>query len=375
MLNRKWLFAGVVLALIGIGLLVRGFWSPDGAVAQSPAAQRAVPVEVATAEKKIAPVTVDALGNVTPIASVAIKARLDSEIVAVHFADGAAVKTNDLLFTLDSRAIETEIKRVEAVLGSARAQLEQNERDVERYTDLVAKNAASLVTLQNAKTQVNIWRSTAESSAAQIESLKVQLSYCTIRAPISGRISAAAMKIGNVVRAADAAPLATINQMSPVYVSFTVPQRVLPDLRRALAAETATLEAFVPGDPRRAGGQVTMIENTVDQSTGMATIRATMPNDNEILWPGTLVSVRLTLRSEEAVVVPTVAVQVSQTGTFVFIIRDDVATVQPVKVERSEGLYSMIASGLAGGETVVTDGQLLLSQGTKVAPRPRKAGS
>src|SRR2546425_1141147 len=193
MTKRAWVFGGVALAaLAGAVFVTKAFWSPEGAVAQAPGGQqgsaRTVPVELATAVRKPVPVRVDALGTVTTIASVAIKPRIDTEIVGVHFSDGATVKQGDLLCTLDGRTIETEIKRVDAVLTSAKAQLEQNERDVQRYTELVARNATTLVTLQNAKTQVNIWRASAESSAAQIESLQVQLSYCTIRAPISGRI-------------------------------------------------------------------------------------------------------------------------------------------------------------------------------------------
>src|SRR5476651_1770720 len=161
--------------------------------------------------------------------------------------------------------------------------------------------------------------------------------------------------------------------MAPVYVSFTVPQKVLPEIRQALAAETATIEAVIPGEQKRANGQVTMIENTIDPTTGMATIRATMPNEGEVLWPGTLVTTELTLRIEDSVVVPSPAVQVSQTGSFVFVINDNVAKVQPVVVSRTVGNQSIIESGLSGGETVVTDGQLLLSNGTRVNPRGAKA--
>jgi RND family efflux transporter MFP subunit len=155
-----------------------------------------------------------------------------------------------------------------------------------------------------------------------------------------------------------------------------VPQKNLPDIRKAIAAETATVEAIVPGDQKRASGQVTMIENTVDPATGMATVRATMPNKDEVLWPGTLVTTDMTLRNEDGVVVPSNAVQVSQTGTFVFVVKDGVAQVQQVQVERQIGIESVIASGLKGGETVVTEGQLLLSSGTRVNVRPPKvAGS
>ncbi len=371
MTKRKWLFGVAALALIGVVLLIRGFWTSDGAAARSQA--RVVPVEVATVDRKPMPVRIESLGNVTPIASVAIKARVDTTITAVHFRDGAEVKQGDILFTLDGRQIEADMKRVRAVIDGAQATLEQAQRDVERYTDLVARNATPIVTLNNAQTLVNVSRATADSNRAQLENLKVQLDFCTIRAPISGRISMANVKVGNFVRQADTAPMATINQMAPVYVSFTVTQKVLPEIRAALAANSATIEAIVPGDTKRASGQVTMIENTVDPATGMVIIRATMPNKDELLWPGTLVTTELTLRVEpQAVVVPSTAVQVSQTGNFVFVINDEVAKVQPVKVERTVGDQSVIGSGLNGGEIVVTDGQMQLSNGTPVSTRKAK---
>src|SRR5262249_6703976 len=239
MKKRTLVLAGVAaLAAIGIVAAIRGnLWS-DGAVAQSPRGNApAAPVEVATAMKKTVPIRVEALGSVTPIASVAIKPRIDSEIVGVHFRDGAMVREGDLLFTLDSRAIEAQIKQVQGILDGAKANLEQAERDVARYTELFAKNATTQVTLNNALTQANIYRASVASNTGQLENLMVQLSYCTIRAPISGRASMAMVKVGNFVRQADLTPLATVNQTAPIYVSFTVPQRSLADVRQALAAE------------------------------------------------------------------------------------------------------------------------------------------
>ena len=375
MTKRKWLFGVAALALIGIALLVRGLWTGDGA-ARTQAPARVVPVEVAVAVRKAVPVRIGSLGSVTPIASVAIKARVDTTITAVHFRDGAAVKKGDLLFTLDGRAIEAQIAQTEGAIARDKAQLDGALRDVARYTDLVAKSATPVVNLDNAKTQADVYRAAIKSDTGLLENLKVQLSYCTVTAPIDGRISAAAVKVGNFVRQADTAAMATINQMAPVYVSFTVTQKVLPEIRQALAAETATIEAIIPGEKKHAAGQVTMIENSVDPATGMVIIRATMPNKDELLWPGTLVTTELTLRTEQAVVVPSNAVQVSQTGTFVFVIVNNQAKVQPATVERTVGDLSVIGSGLTGGETVATDGQLLLSNGTRVNPRNAKtAGS
>ena len=277
LISRKWKIAAAALAFLGIALLVRGFWTTDGAAQSKGPAARVVQVETATAERKKVPVRLDALGTVTPMASVALKARVDTTIVGVHFRDGGHVNMGDLLFTLDCRAMEAQIAQTEGMVARDKAQLAGAERDVARYTDLVAKAATPVINLDNAKTQSEVYKAAIVSDEGSLQNLKVQLSFCTVTAPISGRISAANVKVGNFVRQADLTPMATINQMAPVYVSFTVPQRNLPDIRQAIAAETATVEAAVPGEVKRASGQVSMIENTVDPATGMAMIRATMP--------------------------------------------------------------------------------------------------
>ncbi len=384
MTSRKLLLVILVLAVAGAVYLARDYFTGEqGAVRAQGGAERVVPVAVAQAEHKKVPVILDALGTVTPIASVALKPRLESAITAVHFRDGAHVEKGELLFTLDCRQIEADMKRVQAVIDGAQASLEQAQRDVARYSDLVERNATPIVTLNNAQTAVNVSRATAESNRAQLENLKVQLGYCSIRAPISGRISMANVKIGNFVRPADTAPMATIIQTAPIYVSFPVPQKNLPGIREAIAAETATVQVNIPGDTHRAEGAVTMIENTVDVSTGTAMIRATMPNKDELLWPGTLVNTRITLRVEDAVTVPSGAVSVSQDGNFVFIVEDGKAKAQQVVVARQAGDDSVIESGLKGGETVVTEGQAFLSNGTRVrvqggagqSPSGKPAGS
>ncbi len=378
MIKRKWLFGVAALALIGIAVLARGFWTSDPAAAARAQGQGtgAVPVEIGKAVRKKVPVRLDALGTVTPIASVAIKARIDTTIDNVHFQDGAHVTRGALLFTLDCRAVDAQIVQTQGNIARDQAQLHGAELDVARYTSLVAKNATSQQTLDTAKTAAETFQASIKADQGLLENLKVQRSYCTITAPITGRISAANVKVGNFVRQADTSPMATINQMAPVYVSFTVPQKNLPEIRSALAAKTATVEAIIPGDQKPTTGQVTMIENTVDASTGMATIRATMPNEDERLWPGTLVTTEMTLRVEEAVVVPSVAVQVSQAGNFVFVVdNNNVVKVQHVTTQRQVDKETVISSGLNGGETVVTDGQLLLSNGTHVSPRPTNSAA
>jgi multidrug efflux system membrane fusion protein len=368
--------AGAETGVLPSGLIPSSWnpWAPKASTAQAPR-ERNVPVDVAVAVKKRVPVRVDLLGTVTPIASVAVKTRVDTEILAVHFQDGAVVRAGDILFTLDARAIEAQLHQAEGTLAKDQAQLEGAERDVRRYTDLVSKGATPVTNLDNSKTQVATFEGSIKADQALIDNLKVQIGYCTLRAQISGHVSMAAVKVGNFVRQADLTPLATIMQTAPVYVTFSLPQRSLPELRASLANESANIEVLVPGDPRKAAGQVTMIENTVDATTGTVPVRATMPNTDEILWPGTLVTVRLNFREEDAVTVPSIAIQVGQDGAYVFVVKDGAASVQRVKVARTLESESVLESGLDGGETVVTEGQLLLNNGSKVSARQTKAGT
>src|SRR5262249_36405684 len=328
-MKKRTLVAGAVVVLVAAGAIVvatrGGLWS-GGAVGQAARQDgpRAGPGEVGAAVKKVGPGRLEGLGTGAPIANVGGKARVGRRKHAGALPDGALVREGDLLFTLDSRTLEAQVRQVEGLLAGAKANLEQAERDVARYTELLAKNATTLVTLQNARTQTNIYRASVDSNTAQLENLNVQLSYCNIRAPITGRASMAMVKVGNYVRAGDAT-LASIIQTAPVYVTFALSQSYLPDLRQALANESATVEAIIPGEPRRASGQVTMIENSVDAPTGTVPVRATMPNTDELLWPGTLVTVQLTFREEAAVTVPSTAIQLSQTGSYVFVVQGDVA--------------------------------------------------
>jgi membrane fusion protein, multidrug efflux system len=373
--NSLILIAGVVGIAAVVAYATRSSWMGSGATAQGPQRPRMVSVELAKAERKTVPVDVDAIGTVTPISSVALKSRVETTIVSVHFEDGAKVAENELLFTLDSRQIDAQIEQAEGTLAKDQAQLEGAQRDLRRFTELVGKGATTQVNVDNAKTQSDTLSATIKADQAALDNLKVQKSYTLIRAPFAGRISAANVKVGNFVRPADTAPLAVINQMAPVYVTFAVPQRVLVDLRDAMTKGDSGVTATIPGHQRSESGKVAMVENTVDATTGMVTVRGIMNNENETLWPGTLVATKLVIRNEDAIVVPTVAVQRSQNGNYVFVVKDGAAVQQPVKVDRTSQGVSVISEGLTGGESVVVDGQLLLSNGTRVEPRAKKAGA
>src|SRR6202158_3608887 len=376
MKKRNLIFSAGVLAIAALAaFFTRASWMGGGASAQGPQRARVISVELAKAERKPEPVDVDSIGTVTPISSVALKSRVETTSLAVHFEDGAKVSEGDVLFTLDARQIDAQIEQAEGMLAKDQAQLEGAQRDFRRYTDLVGKGATTQVNLDNAKTQADVLIGTIKADQSALDNLRVQKSFTVIRAPFAGRISAANVKVGNFVRPADTAPLAIINQMAPVYVTFAIPQRVLVELREAMAAGSSRVIATIPGHQRSEDGKVAMVENSVDSTTGLITVRGIINNESETLWPGILVATKLIIRAENSVVVPTVAVQRSQNGNYVFVVKDGVAKVQPVKVDRTFQGTSVIAEGLSGDENVVVDGQLLLSDGSRVEPRASKTGA
>src|SRR5690349_16782631 len=248
MKKRNWIIIAGALGIVAAGAFFsRSYWMGGNASAQAPQRPRTISVELAKAERRAVPVDVDAIGTVTPIASVALKSRLETTIVAVHFEDGAKVNEGDLLFTLDARQIDAQIEQAEGTLGKDKAQLEGAQRDLRRYTELVGKGATTQVNVDNAKTQSDTLIATIKADQAVLDNYRVQKSYTEIRAPFAGRISAANVKVGNFVRPADTQPLAVINQMAPVYVTFPVPQRVLVELRQAMAKDGPKVIATIPG--------------------------------------------------------------------------------------------------------------------------------
>ena len=335
---------------------------------------RTVAVAVAKAAVKTLPYRVEAPGSVQPVVSVSIRARVDSQVDKVLFADGAAVKAGELLFTLDARAITAQIAQAEATLARDQASLVKANRDVERISGLVAKGTTAKVTLDDARTNVEVLAATVKQDEANLDNLRAQRSYYDIPSPAQGRVGISGVRPGTVVRAADAGtPLAVVNQMSPIYVTFGVPERYIPDLRAA--GSQATVDATLQNGSAISGGTVSFIENAVDPQTGTILVRAVFDNADEKLWPGTLANVRVTLRMDKDVVaVPSEAVQNGQRGNYVFVVENGSAKVRQVTVARTVDGETVIASGLSGDETVVTDGQLSLRDGSRVDIK-RQAGA
>jgi len=374
--RRTYAILAACVALVAIGL----WWTFGGSAMQSAQTQKKksqAPISVLAgkAQRKDVPFRVESLGTVQPLITVSIRSRVDSQVVKVHFEDGAKVKEGDLLFTLDSRAIDAQILQAEATLNRDKAQLEKAERDRERVAGLAAKGTISQVQEADARTNVEVLKATVAQNDANLQNLRVLRSYYDVKAPVSGRIGVANVRQGAIVRSADAGtPLATINQIAPIYVAFGVPERFIPELRAA--GEKAAVEVQFQSELSLSGGRVAFIENTVDPQTGTILVRGIFENSDEKLWPGTLASVRVTLRTDANVVtVPAEAVQIGQRGSFVYVIENSVAKVRPVKVLRTTDGEAVLSEGLNGDEAVVTDGQLSLRDGSRINIKTRQTGS
>lgn len=371
---RQWAqFEPEVMALVA---KVTGKGGPAAAPAAAPK-QPPPPVAVVLAPvvKKPMPVRLETIGTVQPFATVTVKSRIDAQIVQVHFKEGQEVKSGDLLFTMDSRAMEAQIRQTEAVVQRDRAQLAQARRDLERLTELASKEYAARTKVDDMRTQGAALEASVKASEASVENLRVQLTYYTIRSPIDGRVGSIGLKVGNLVKANDTITMVTINQMRPIYVSFALPQASLGEVRNAMKAGGVAVVASFPGDNEPAAtGQLAFIDNAVDAATGTINLKGVFTNENERLWPGQFANVEVTLKTEpNAVVVPATAVQIGQNGSYVFTVGSDgIAQFKPVSVARQIGGETVIASGLQPGEQVVVDGAYRLTKGSRVAPRGQK---
>jgi RND family efflux transporter MFP subunit len=355
-LSRKTMVIGGISLLVASGL---GWWLLGGSHKPMPQ-PRKIAVAVGKAAIKDMDYRIEAPGSVQPMVSVPIRPRVDSMVEKVQFQDGSSVKEGDLLFKLDSRAIDAMIDQAAAVLKRDQASLVKAQRDVERFSGLVSKGTTAKVTLDDAETNADMLTATVRQDQANLDNLRTQRTYYDIHAPVTGRIGISSVRPGNVVRAdSTSAPLATVNQLSPIYITFGVPERYIPDLRAA--GVNASVQATLQNGTIVEGGHVAFIENSVDPQTGTILVRATFDNKDEKLWPGTLATVRVSLRVDKNMVtVPTEALQNGQRGDFVFVVEDGKAKVREVAVQRSMDGESIITRGLQGDETVVTDGQLSL---------------
>ena len=302
------------------------------------------------------------------VSSIAVKSRIDAVIDQVLVQDGQYVKAGDVLFQLDSRSALAMVHQAEAALARDQVQLANANRNVDRDKQLLTKEFVSHQQFDTDSATADALSATVKADQAQLENAKVQLSYYTISAPIDGRVGLISIKRGNSIKSNDV-PLATVNQIQPIYVSFALPQDELPDLRSAMTQGPVTVHVLPKGDKGApVAGKIGFFENSIDMTSGTVTVRASFDNDEQRLWPGQFVNVSVLVRTDpNALVIPPAAMQIGQNGSYVFVVKDDDTTeIRPITVDRTVGGMAVVSKGLQAGDKVAIDGQLRLSEGTHV---------
>jgi len=331
----------------------------------------AVPVTVGKAIQKSMPITIQGIGTVIAASTVSVRAQITGEMMSVNFKEGEDVEQGQVLVTLDKRPFEAALQQAQATLEKDTAQAANARAQAARYQDLLQRGIATREQVDTMRTQATALEATVAADRANIETATVQLTYATIKSPMSGRTGLLQVHPGNLIRAQDTNPIVTINKITPVYVSFSVPEAQLPALKRYMGAQgTLPATALPPteiGTP--SAGRINFIDNAVDPTTGTIKVKGTFPNEDRRLWPGQFVNVTVRLTSDpKALVVPSAAVQTGQQGTFVFVVKpDQTVELRTVAVARIAGDETVLASGVSPGDTVVTDGHLRLVPGSRIS--------
>ena len=330
----------------------------------------AVPVSAEAAQTRDMPVYVRGIGTVQAYNTVAIKSRVDGQIVKVDFTEGQEVKAGDLLFEIDPRPYQAALDQANANKQKDEAQLVSAEADLKRDEALVAKDFQTRQAYDQQKALVGEVQAAIAADSAQIETAELNLHYAQIRAPIDGRTGARAVDIGNLVHAADNTSLVTITQLRPIYVSFTAPQNDFEKIRASDRRGPVPVEALDAGNTKvLAQGKLSLIDNQIDQASGTIHLKAEFANQDEVLWPGEFVNLRLVVDTlKNAVTIPQRSIEQGPDGAYVFVVKPDMTVeTRNVTVTETENGLAVVGKGLAPGEIVVVDGQYRLDQGTRVS--------
>jgi multidrug efflux system membrane fusion protein len=332
----------------------------------------AVPVVVAPAVEKTVPVELRAIGNVQAYNTVQVKTLVPGELTGVFFKEGDDVKQGQLLFTLDPRPLESDLKRLQAMMARDQAEAANARAQATRYAKLMEEGVVAREQYDQYRTQAEAMEAAAQADKSAVETARLQLAYTKIFAPLSGRTGSLLVHRGNIVKENDdKSVLVAINQLTPIYVEFALPERYLPQVKAQTSAGKLKVQAVAPGETTPEEGTLTFVDNTVDPTTGTIRMKGTFANPSRRLWPGQFVDVVLRLSERpNAVLVPTPAVQTGQLGQFVFVINSDMTAEQrPVKAGEAVEGSTIIEQGVQPGERVVTDGQLRLVPGSRVEIR------
>ena len=351
-------------------LLVAGGCEKKPVAAGPPAP---VPVRAAKAELRTVPIQISAIGNVEAFATVSVKPLVSGALESIHFSEGQDVRKGDLLFMIDRKPFQAALEQAQANMARDLATAKNARVEATRYSNLFAQGVVSREQTDQATSNADAAEAAVKADQAAVDYAKLNLEYCTIYSPIDGRTGSYQVKPGNLVKANDVPVLIVINQISPIYLDFSVPEQFLADIKKYMAQSVLHVQATIPSDPGAPEmGTVTFVDNTVDNTTATIRLKATFPNENRRLWPGQYVNTVLTLTAiSNATVVPSQALQVGQKGQFVFVIHDDgTAESRPVLTGRDINGFTVIEKGVQAGETIVTDGQLRLIPGAKVTILP-----
>lgn len=362
-----------VLSVALPGLLavcvLAGCGDKGAAQAEAKKSAPAVPVLTTIVVEKRMPVRLQAIGTVEPVASVAIKARVDALITKVYVRDGQDVVKGNLLFQLDPKPFEAQMAHAQADLARDVAQLEHSQGQERRYKELLERNFVSPEAYAQVSANLRALESTIKGAESEVNRTRINLGYATMRSPISGRAGKILLTEGNLVKANDTLAMVVINQIFPIYVALSIPQQHFEEIRRMQAK--SPLRVDVPPEYGKTAGKLAFADNTVDASTGTIKLRAIFDNSAKLLWPGQFVDTWLTLREEpSARVVPAQALQNGPKGQYVYVVKADAtAELREVVVDRIEGSEAVIAKGLDPGESVVMDGASRLLPGSKVSAK------
>jgi multidrug efflux system membrane fusion protein len=336
-----------------------------------------VPVLAATVERRNVPVQVHAIGTVEAYSTVSVKTQITGELTGVYFKEGDDVHKGQLIFTLDKRPLEAELNRAQSNLAKDEAAAANARLQQKRYEALVQAGVVSKEQYDQLESTAQAADAAVAADKAAVENAKVQLIYCSIYSPINGRTGNLIVHQGNMIKANDVPALVNINQVEPIYVTFTVPQQYLAEVKQYARSGALPVETVIPNDERgRVRGKLSFIDNQVDSTTGTIKLKGIFANSDRRLWPGQFVDTYLTLKTQDnALVIPSQAIQNGQQGTFVYVIKDD-STVEARPITTSDTQQAgqvIVQKGLAVGERIVTDGQLRLVPGAKVQVKQASA--
>jgi multidrug efflux system membrane fusion protein len=342
------------------------------------AGPRTVSVAVAKVQQQDMPVYLVGLGSVTAFYTANIKSRVDGQIMRVNFQEGQIVKEGDLLILIDPRPYQVQLEQMQAQLFKDQATLRDARLNLERYTTLIPSGSIAQQQVDTQKSLVDQLDGQVRTDQAQIDNAKLQLVYCNITAPFTGRVGLRQVDPGNIVHAADTNPMLILTQLQPIAVIFTLPEDQLPTVSQHMKNSTLLVEAYSRDDQTKlATGKLQTIDNQIDQTTGTAKLKAVFDNKDNQLWPNQFVNANLLLETRKnSTVLPTAAILRGPQGTFVYLVKSDkTVEARPVTVSISQGNNTAVASGLNPGDTVVTDGQDKLQTGSKIEFRNSAPGN